>query len=190
MQDLPIDAWCRGLAELPEGGFVSAVNGYVQRFGVATDSVARYAFFRPDRYTRNLVFKNDLFEVLLLCWDRGTQSAIHNHRDQECWMVMVSGCLEVVNYRAEERDPSRGHCRLSPSSTFRITRKRPVGIDQDEPIHAVFNCSDRGERAMSVHVYSRPFDTCEIYDFVAQTYRDVRLHYDSVYGEEDASDAV
>jgi cysteine dioxygenase len=180
---LTIDAWIKGLEGLPEEGFVAAVNAYLAEHPVDAASCQPYLFFDEHHYTRNLIFKNDQFEVLALCWNPGNESAIHNHRDQECWMVMVSGCLEIVNYRAVEQDPARGFCRLEPTSTARLTRENPVGIDQDEPIHKVVNCPHAAERAVSLHIYSKPFETCEIYAFEAQTYQDVKLSYWSEYGK-------
>src|SRR5207302_1452378 len=38
------------------------------------------------------------------------------------------------------------------------------------------------QRAVSVHVYSKPFDSCEIYSREKGTYFDVSLHYTSEYG--------
>jgi hypothetical protein len=39
------------------------------------------------------------------------------------------------------------------------------------------------QRAVSIHVYSKPFDTCEIYQREKGTYADVPLHYTSEYGK-------
>ena len=163
--------------------FDAQVTALVEQTVLDPRSLSKYAHWLKNCYTRNLIFKNDLFEVLALCWNVGNESAIHNHRDQECWMVMAQGCLEIVNYRAVEQDPSAGTCELVPTSTVRLTRENPVGIDQDEPIHKVVNCPHENHRAVSLHIYSRPFDTCEIYSFEAQTYQVVQLSYWSEYGK-------
>src|SRR5258706_133011 len=39
------------------------------------------------------------------------------------------------------------------------------------------------QHAVSIHVYSKPFDTCEIYQREKGTYSDVPLHYTSEYGK-------
>jgi hypothetical protein len=36
---------------------------------------------------------------------------------------------------------------------------------------------------VSIHVYSRPFDSCEVYQRDKGTYADVPLFYTSEYGE-------
>src|SRR6266851_302412 len=56
-----------------------------------------------------------------------------------------------------------------------------VDLQQGEDaIHRVSNPSD--ERAVSLHVYSRPYDLCLAYDLEAQTSREMRLIYHSAGG--------
>jgi len=55
-------------------------------------------------------------------------------------------------------------------------------VDPGEPVHQVLNLAEFGERAVSLHVYSKPFDSCEIYLREKGTYMDVPLHYTSEYG--------
>jgi hypothetical protein len=51
----------------------------------------------------------------------------------------------------------------------------------DNAIHRVSNPFD--ERAVSLHVYSRPFDTCLAYNPEERTAREMRLQYYSVEGK-------
>ena len=55
-------------------------------------------------------------------------------------------------------------------------------VDPDNPIHAVLNLAEFGERATSLHIYSRPYDHCLVYSLEAKSCRDVPLFYDSEYG--------
>ena len=174
--------WIDGLSQLPESGFSEACTRYVREHPVDADSLKPYCFFDEHHYTRNLVFKNDVFEVLVLCWEGGQESATHNHRDQDCWMVMGFGCLENINYEVYDRDAAAQPCQLRPTSPLRITREAPLAVDPEEPVHKVINCKHVNERAASIHIYSKPFDTCEVY-LADGTYRDVQLSYYSEFGE-------
>ena len=62
--------------------------------------------------------------------------------------------------------------------------RAPVGCvdlqQGDDGIHRVSNPFD--ERAVSLHVYSRPYDLCLAYDPEGQTAREMRLVYHSVGG--------
>lgn len=180
---LSIEEWLEGLKALPSDGFAAACTEYVQAHAVDPESLGPYTFFQADHYTRNLIFKNDLFEVLAICWEGGQQSAIHNHRDQQCWMVMGFGCLENIDYQVTDQCFESGTCKLSPARTIRLTRESPLTVDDDMPVHKVVNCPHQNERAMSVHIYSRPFDTCEAYDYDAGTFKVVELSYHSTFGE-------
>ena len=59
----------------------------------------------------------------------------------------------------------------------------PGYVDPLEPVHEVLNLTEFAERAVSIHVYSRPFDTCEIYHREKDTYANVPLFYTSEYGK-------
>jgi cysteine dioxygenase len=145
-------------------------------------SLTPYAFFSPDHYTRNLIHCCDLFEVVALGWERGQESPIHNHHGQECWMGVPVGRLEVRNFRLTEHDPERRTCRLAPSIRFAIDPARAAAVDPEEPIHSVHNLPEFERRAVSVHVYSLPFQTCEVYDLDRHCYDVVRLDYTSRLG--------
>lgn len=176
-----IAQFVEGLKNLP--GFKAPdVYRHVKEHPVRPESLRPYLFFSPASYTRNLIFKNELFELLALCWDQGQVSRIHNHRDQLCWMAVPIGKLKVQNYSVCDRNPETRHCRLQASTSYLMTPDSPAQVDQNEPVHLVANRPEFAARAVSLHVYSNPFDTCEIYSLEDGTYRDVPLHYTSVYG--------
>ena len=56
----------------------------------------------------------------------------------------------------------------------------PGYVDGPADLHAVTNPAALGQEAVSVHVYCRPYDECDIYDVAAGTVRRVRLSYDSI----------
>lgn len=176
-----IDEFVKGLRAIPDFR-PDIVYSYIKAHPVQPDSPRRYLFFSSASYTRNLIFKNDLFEVLALCWEVGQVSRIHNHRDQQCWMAVPVGQLKNQNYRVLDHDQEKKTCRLEPSQSFLITSSSPLEVDPHEPVHQVLNLAEFGERAVSLHIYSRPFGTCEVYQPHRATYVDVELHYTSEYG--------
>jgi cysteine dioxygenase len=145
-------------------------------------SLRPYQYFCSARYTRNLIHRCELFEVVAIGWEVGQVSPVHNHRGQECWMAVPIGRLQVQNFRIVERDPVARTCRLEPSIRFEMDAGNPAAVDPAEPIHSVHNLLEYGGRAVSVHVYSKPFDTCEIYFPDEGRYADITLEYTSRYG--------
>ena len=157
---------------------------YLKTHPVEPQSLKPYLLFSRASYTRNLIFKNETFELLAICWEVGQLSRIHNHREQQCWMMVPMGKLKNQNYRVTARDAKTQNCRLQPSTELLITPDSPLEVDQNEPVHQVLNLAEWNERAVSLHIYSRPFNTCEVYFLDKGTYCDVPLHYTSEYGQQ------
>ena len=169
--------------EAVPGFQTQAVFDFVKTHPVRPETLRPYLFFSPASYTRNLIFKSELFELIAICWEVGQASRIHNHRDQQCWMAVPIGKLKNQNYRVLDRNPEKTTCRLEASSSFLITPASPLEVDQEEPVHQVLNLAEWKERAVSLHIYSRPFNTCEVYSLEKGTYCDVPLYYTSEYGK-------
>ena len=180
---IPIDEFATRLAEIPAAGFTQeAVLAFLTDHRVDPATLSPYMFFSRDQYTRNLIYKNNLFELIAICWDTGQKSAIHNHRDQRCWMAVPYGKLQVHNFKLLRKDPTIGYCELATSDQFILDPESPQMVDPDEPIHQVRNLATFGSRAVSLHIYSHPFDTCEVYDLTANHYEDAPLVNTSEYG--------
>jgi len=181
---LAIAEWVKGLAEIPEREFsLETVQDYVVRHHVKPETLDKYLFFSKGNYTRNLIFKNEVFECMTICWEIGQQSRVHNHRDQNCWMSAPIGRLRVQNYRVADRDAACGTCKIVPTDTYDMDAAHPCYVNPLEPVHAVQNLAEFAQRAVSIHVYSKPFDSCEVYLRDRGTYSDVPLHYTSEYGK-------
>jgi cysteine dioxygenase len=183
-QQMSITDWVKGLVAIPERDFsLQNVQDYVIRHAVFPESLQKYCFFSKGSYTRNLIFKNELFECMTLCWDIGQHSRIHNHRDQNCWMSAPMGRLRIQNYRVEQRDASHGTCRIIPTELYELDAAHPTYVNPMEPVHEVINAAEFSQRAVSIHIYSKPFSSCEVYYRDRGSYADVPLFYTSEYGQ-------
>jgi cysteine dioxygenase len=181
---LAIGDWVKGLAVIPERDFtLHTVQDYILTHTVRPETLDKYTFFSKGNYTRNLIFKNDVFECMTICWEIGQCSRIHNHRDQNCWMSAPIGRLKVQNFRVDHRDSSRGTCQIVPTEVYEMDSAHPVHVNPLEPVHQVLNLAEYNQRAVSIHIYSKPFDTCEVYQREKGSYSDVPLHYTSEYGQ-------
>lgn len=183
-QMLAVQDWVQRLAQFSERDFtLERVHQHFLEHRIRAESLDPYLFFSKGNYTRNLIFKNTTFECMTVCWEVGQASRIHNHRDQNCWMAVPIGRLRVENFRVEARDSARGACHLAPTDSFDMDPEHPAYVDPAEPVHQVLNLAEFNQRAVSVHVYSKPFDSCEIYLREKNSYMDVPLHYTSEYGK-------
>jgi cysteine dioxygenase len=190
-QQISITDWVKGLSAIPARDFtLQHVQDYVIRHAVLPESLEKYCFFSKGSYTRNLIFKNDLFECMTLCWDIGQHSRIHNHRDQNCWMSAPIGRLRIQNYRVDQRDASHSTCRIIPTELYELDATHPTYVNPMEPVHEVINAAEFNQRAVSIHIYSKPFDSCEVYYREKGSYADVPLFYTSEYGKLNASEKL
>ena len=180
-----IDELVRALRTLPPSAFdgTEEVRSLLEKIPVEEGSLAPYLTWNRQHYTRNLIDKTDLYELIAICWDVGQTSSVHNHRDQNCWMAAPVGRLLVENFHVEFEDPGTGKCSLLASNTVELTAANPCAVDPREPVHRVVNPREANRRAVTLHVYSRPFDTCVAYSPEQGTCGDIRLHYNTVFGK-------
>ncbi len=184
MQIMSIDEWVKKLSAIPEKNFsIPAVFEFTARNAIQPETLQPYMYYAKSHYTRNLIHKSELFEVLAICWNVGQVSRIHNHRDQNCWMVTPVGRLRVQNFRVENRDAAHGQCKLVPTDAYDMDPTHPAVVQPEEPVHQVLNLPEFNQQATSVHIYSYPYASCEVYSIDKGAYSDVPLHYSSEYGK-------
>jgi len=185
LQTVSIDDFVSGLRKLAEKDFtgVTGTLEYMRAHPVDPETLQPYLFWNSQHYTRNLIDKTDLYELLSLCWEPGMKSSIHNHKDQNCWMAAPVGCLLVQNYRVLEENLAAHHCNIVPTDEVQITCQNPVAVDPLNPVHDVRNPRELNQRAVSLHVYSRPFDSCVVYSVEQCTCGEIGLQYTSKYGK-------
>lgn len=149
---------------------------------VNVTTLDRYLFWSEKFYTRNLIYKDERFEVMALCWEKGQVSRVHDHSDQKCWMSMVKGRLKGQNFGIVAADFENGSCRLEETSDFILTDSDAAKVELEEPIHQILNLDEFESRAISLHIYSKPFDSCLSFCRETNTVREVRLQYTSIDG--------
>jgi Predicted metal-dependent enzyme of the double-stranded beta helix superfamily len=178
------DQLVQGLRQIPDEQFVcEPVYDFLASHPVDVASIEKYLHWSPNFYTRNLIYKDERFEMMAICWDVGQVSRVHNHYDQRCWMTVPIGKLKGQNFAVEAMDESAGYCKLIETNEFELTDCLATRVDLDEPIHQVLNLAEYNERAVSIHIYSKPYDRCLSYCRDTDTFKEVELFYSSIYGK-------
>ncbi len=150
---------------------------------VDVDSIVPFFFWSPAFYTRNLIFRDDRFEMIAICWEKGQVSRIHNHSDQKCWMTVPVGRLRGQNFAVREINESTGFCRLAETDAFELSDCLAAKVELEQPVHQILNLTKYDQRAVSLHIYSRPYDRCLSYCRDTDTFREVSLSYTSIDGK-------
>lgn len=181
---ITIERLVEGLRSLPNSDFtLDGVYGFLASNPLETSSLQRYLHWSPDFYTRNLIYKDERFEMMAICWEQGQASRIHDHAGQLCWMTVPIGKLHGQNFAVSEIDHAAGRCSLRETTTFDLSDCLTAKVELEEPIHQIFNPAEYGERAVSIHIYSKPFDSCLSFCRDTDTFKEVSLCYTSIDGE-------
>jgi cysteine dioxygenase len=172
-----------------------------QSVQITESSLAPYVFFDDKYYTRNLIYRDALFEVMAICWQPNQRTAVHTHNGQLCWMIAQRGNLKVVDYKwigcdhPENQNVVGIDC-LAGSEGIDLQAIREVDAceggpvltaDKLQTIHQLFN---HDEPSVSIHVYSRPIDSCVAFDMDQHRCYRRNLSYFSKFGERVGASSV
>lgn len=186
-KQVPILDFTSRLRNLPDSAFdsVAEMLNFLRKTPVQSQTLTPYLSWNHQRYTRNLIDKTHMYELIAICWEIGHASSVHNHRDQNCWMTVPIGKLQVRNFRVVHESLDRGVCQLEEAVTLEMDPTRPCAVDSQHPVHSVHNPLEFNQRAVSLHLYSRPFDRCIAYSPAQGTCREIDLRYDTDHRKTD-----
>ncbi len=174
-----------------------AVREFMDATKLSAEALRPYSFFRDDYYTRNLIYRDPLFEVMTICWKPGQKTAVHTHNGQLGWMAIGQGQVAVHNYKyigcnAPENQNVVGldclggatHIELDRCNTETCVAGGPVStVDKLQTIHQIENTDPARAGCISLHVYSLPIESCIAFDLDQQHCYRRTLTYYSRYGK-------
>lgn len=147
---------------------------------VRPEHLGPFLHFRRGCYTRNLVYRDTRFEVVLNCWDSGTASPIHDHGGQECWFSIQAGAFTLEDFPLLEGGHAPGPALLG---TPRVSeRVGPGHVAHRPPQDSIHRVSALLGPAVSLHVYAAPVERCLVFDLRRQRCTWRRLAYHSIFG--------
>jgi cysteine dioxygenase len=148
------------------------LTDYLKDHRVNPEELLRFAYFREDTYGRNLIKRTDNYEVLLLNWLPGQRTPIHDHAGQRCWMWVHTGELIITHYESLDEDGTE----LVPTGTpEKLTEESLIYLDDPLKLHVISNPTKRP--AISLHIYSKPFDQCAFFNESSKKIEGFPLEY-------------
>uniref|UniRef100_A0A8C5PM70 Cysteine dioxygenase n=1 Tax=Leptobrachium leishanense TaxID=445787 RepID=A0A8C5PM70_9ANUR len=140
----------------------------------------KYAKFDQYRYTRNLVDEgNGKFNLMILCWGEGHGSSIHDHTDSHCFLKILQGNLKETMYEWPQK---KNNGEMAKKSEGVLKLNQCAYINDSIGLHRVENPSHT-ETAVSLHLYSPPFDQCHTFDQRTGHKNVVKMTFWSKHGE-------
>lgn len=188
MPTVPVQELIAKLRCCSENDFleIKPVHDLLRATPVLPESIEQYLIWDRQHYTRNLIEKTPLYEMIAICWEVGQGSSIHNHKGQNCWMAVPIGKLLIQNYKVLNQDLEAGTCDIVPTDIVEMNPAAPAAVDPKEPVHRVYNPAEFGQRAVSLHVYSKPYDSCMVYSDEQHKCGEIKLSYTSEFGRKTA----
>jgi cysteine dioxygenase len=164
MRRLDFDALVQQLERLPGDTLSPArVGRMLSDVALHPHALAPFLWFRPRGYARNVVHRTPRFEVMVLCWEEGACSPVHDHAGQDCWLRVEHGALGLDDYRLVEGGAGEaGYARLLQEHGAHVGW--PGTVDRRSAEAGVHRVRVLEGPAVSVHVYSRPVERMRVFD--------------------------
>ncbi len=109
------------------------------------------ARFDEDRYVKILLERTAEYEIFMICWKSGQSTPIHDHPEGGCWMQVVQGALEEVEYAL-------------PTMCHMGVQRLDVGSTGFKQGNVVLHSIRAIEDTISLHLYMPPHYKANIYD--------------------------
>ncbi|MEM6830275.1 MAG: cysteine dioxygenase family protein [Bacteroidota bacterium] len=124
---------------------------------IPQEEFEKYYSWNQKRYTRNVLFRDDKLELILVCMEKGQASPIHDFNSQEAWIHPVVGRLREERYK------------INPGDDIKLEQISSVLLGPDEysymnqvGIHRFTN--DYESRSVSLNVYAKPVREWRVYE--------------------------
>lgn len=142
---------------------------------IPVEDFKKYMYWKDEDYSRNCIIKTDEFELILLCWKKGNITSIHGHDNQKCWIYQVDGEMTEIRYKQD----SEG--KLTECNRILLTPGKLCYMHDTMGYHLLKNHTDK--KAMTLHLYMKPVDQCEVYNSDNNCFEERILGFDTVHGE-------
>jgi cysteine dioxygenase len=156
MSAAPITTIRELVQELLRHRDTAAYAGILARYAVPGHDLEPYIRWNSRHYTRNCVVRNDDLELLVICYEPGQRTSIHDYDSQTAWINVVQG--EVL----EERF---GQGQYGGLQLVRETGLRTGMVEVMESGNSIHRFTNQGPgRAVTINLYAKPLSKWRVYD--------------------------
>ena len=159
------------LIQLLSQSSIEDYNTILKNFNFESVDFSSFESWSKGRYTRNCLFRDVHFELILLCWEQDQETAVHGHDGEDCWVYLLEGEMDEVFFSLDDNNYLReiGSQKVQPNQLTFMNDK--IGF------HKLKN-SNKG-RSVSLHLYAKPIENCVSFDEVSQSFMERTLTYDT-----------
>ena len=100
-----------------------------------------YIIFNNYKYSKNIIYRNTIFEIIMISWLPGQNTRLHGHPKNGCLMKVLYGSLNEVTFINNKK-----------YTETKINTNDITFIKNNK--HIISNVSDKC--CISIHIYSPP----------------------------------
>ncbi len=149
-------------------------NTIFETFDFKSINFKPYETWSSEKYTRNCLYRDTNFELILICWNEGQETPVHNHDGEDCWVHLLQGEMQEVFYNLDLYNT------VVEEDFQIILAKQTSHINDKIGLHKLKNNSEG--KTMSLHLYAKPIDQCRSYDEDSGGFVENQLSYDTDNG--------
>lgn len=131
----------------------SEIGDYLKTNSFVVQDLLSYCTWNEEHYTRNCLQRNQEKEIILLCWEPGQKTPIHNHNGQNCWVSQLQGSITENLYQNYNQQ-------YNLTNSISLEEGKCSFINDEMGWHNLENHSNK--RSVSLHIYVNPIEECEI----------------------------
>jgi cysteine dioxygenase len=145
-------------------------RGYLEvleRIRIPEEEFIPFCRWNHKHYTRTCIARTPEFELLLMCYEPGQRTSIHDHATEEAWVRPVSGAVIEERFEAVADGPLRkvSSAKLDPGSFSYL--------HSGHSIHRYVNPASG--RSITLNLYARPLQSWKVYDERSGAQRSERI---------------
>jgi len=141
---------------------LEALLAWQQDIEISIGDVEPFIRFRGDHYQRNLMHAGPAYHALVLCWRAGQRSPIHDHANSACAVKVLRGTATETRF---ERAPNG----MIYATDSRNLSAGAMCASFDSDIHQISNLQAGDADLVTLHVYSPPLHSMNVYSLVDAT---------------------
>jgi cysteine dioxygenase len=166
---LSIDDFILEMMRVPQSELCLAqLRDWVNHLALSDELFDRHISFSGKGYQRRLICHTPWFDLLLLCWQPGQASTVHDHGEslnvtQVYQGVLTSRTFATLQTNAVSSLPPSLHPVNAPLVLVQeeqVQRHQVVSVDRQQ-IHQLANTS--AENLVTLHIYARPLRYLQVY---------------------------
>lgn len=165
----------------PERLSLEQLQEWIAHLDLRDELFKQHIAFCSQSYQRRLVCRTSRFDLLVLGWQPGQASSIHDHADSLNVTRVYQGCLTARLFDQTGPRCSNVNSSVQLQQETHLQADELATVDRYQ-IHQLANTSN--ENLVTLHLYARPLQTLQVYCPDSGQIERVPVQYDLVEIEE------